>query len=855
MGTGRREPPAAGAHDHRPRPAGPPGLLDAARLLCSADLEELLDTGLELALRITARGPLPSTPRRAFLYQLRPDDWLQLTQRLDLTDDDLSPYRLVPWHAELPIARAARENRAVVNVLDHTAVPYPGSLYATAPAQYWTQPLYLDGRCLGGVIFCLPLDASLGDEEQTLLTALAELFAERLQLLCSADLHPDSAPPTDAATDPTGATRPADAAPAAGPADSDAPVRPDGSDRPTPGTATGRDGTDADTDTDGRSEADSGPPASNHPEHPEQAERAVPPTGPHTMRRRGPLERFPSPLEQLIHTGQEQLRSNLDPMVDMALSNTGIGSFDWDFPSGRLIWDERLSRLHGIEPEEFDGRIETFFECVHPEDIQRVHDTVKESHRTGFYKCQYRVIMPDDTVRHMESESRVIFSPEGFPYGMVGIARDRTAEVRRAERNRRRQEFVMQVTGRFTAASSTAQIVSLMADTVMPTISASKMAILLREPDQPPRLVGLRGFREEHATGLMAAVRRLHTVPGPIRRGRTLMLENREQFDTVFDGEDLRPPADERAWLILPLSTADGLMGTCVLSFEEEQRFSAEDEAITTAVGGILAQSLARTRLFDERRSQLTELQQLMLPRRIPALPGLEVAVGYRPGSRGLMVGGDWYDALVMPDGTVSVIIGDVQGHNVKAAAVMGQLRTVMRVFAAEGDRLDALLARGNRALYQMDTDLFATCAIVEIDPKAGVVQMARAGHPYPLLVDSVGSVYEAEADGGMPLGCFPEDDYPVSDLPLPKGGTLLLFTDGLVENTGMEYGLAVEAITGTLSRWVQRNNDWHAGGQHGGRRSGGQRDLELLAEEIVSLPVDKPHLDDVAVLLVRRPG
>ncbi|MBU7599103.1 SpoIIE family protein phosphatase [Streptomyces sp. P38-E01] len=851
MGKGRREPPAAGAHDHRPRPAGPPGLLDAARLLSCADLEELLDTGLELALRITARGPLPSTPRRAFLYQLRPDDWLQLTQRLDLTDDDLSPYRLVPWHAELPIARAARENRVLVNVLDQTAVPYPGSLYATAPAQYWTQPLYLDGRCLGGVIYCLPLDASLGDEEQTLLTALAELFAERLQLLCSPEPRPDSATPTAATTGTDGPTGtdggPTGTTAGTGPAGAGAPVRPAEGARPASGPDHDRaqDAERADPETD----AGDGSPAPQH------AERAVPPAGPHTMRRRGPLERFPTPLEQLIHTGQEQLRSNLDPMVDMALSNTGIGSFDWDFPSGRLIWDERLSRLHGIEPEEFDGRIETFFERVHPEDIQRVHDAVKESHRTGFYKCQYRVIMPDDTVRHVESESRVIFSPEGFPYGMVGIARDRTDEVRRAERNRRRQEFVMQVTGRFTAASSTAQIVSLMADTVMPTVSASKMAILLREPDQPPRLVGLRGFREEHATQLMAAVRRLHAVPGPIRRGRTLMLENREQFDALFDEEDLRPPADERAWLILPLSTADGLMGTCVLSFEEEQRFSAEDEAITTAVGGILAQSLARTRLFDERRSQLTELQQLMLPQRIPALPGLEVAVGYRPGSRGLMVGGDWYDALVMPDGTVSVIIGDVQGHNVKAAAVMGQLRTVMRVFAAEGDRLGALLARGNRALYQMDTDLFATCAIVEIDPKAGVVQMARAGHPYPLLVDSVGSVYEAEADGGMPLGCFPEDDYPVSDLPLPKGGTLLLFTDGLVENTGMEYGLAVEAITGTLSRWVQRNSPRHDGGQHGGRLPGGQRDLELLAEEIVSPPVDKPHLDDVAVLLVRRPG
>ena len=832
MGTGRQEPSAGGSHDQRPRPAGRPGLLDAARLLTCSTPRDLLDTALELALRITVRGPLP-THRRAFLYRLRPDGWLQLTDRLDLSSEQLSPYQLVPPDAGLPVAQAVREGEPVVSATEDATNPYPGHDQATNPAKYLTHPLSLDGRVLGGVVLCLPVGATLDDEELAQLAAVVELFSQRLYVLTGRPAEAAREEGLNQARTAHGAS-----AVAALGDTNDA-----GDKRDTSGeqTAGGERGTSEERNAPGAGEA----PAGNAKGHQAGGHYPAPrATSPHDPA----ATDTPSRREHLVRSDHQQLRSNLDPMVDMALSNAGVGSFDWDFPSGRLIWDERTCHVFGVDPEEFDGRIETFYDRAHPDDRTKVHAAVQESHRTGFFKSQFRIVLPDGSIRHVEAESRVIFSPEGVPFGMAGIARDRTRDVRRAEHNRRRQEFVMRVTRGFTAASSTSEIVTLMADTVMPTIAASKLAILLRESEHPPRWVGLRGFRKEEVTPLVDAIHRLRTArePNPVQRGRTLLLADREQFHATFPFEDLHPLPDEQAWLVLPLSTADGLSGICVLSFEEAQDFTTEDEAITTAVAGILAQSLARTRLFDERRSQLTELQQLMLPRRLPQLPGLEVAVGYRPGSRGLMVGGDWYDALAMPDGRVSVIIGDVQGHNVQAAAVMGQLRTVMRAFASEGNGLSALLARGNRALNQMDTDLFATCAIVEIDTKAGTVRMARAGHPYPLLAEPSGRVYEVEAAGGMPLGCFPEDEYPVSDLPLPKGGTLLLYTDGLVENTGMEYDDAVDAIIGQLARWARHNAP---------ERSGGRTDLELLAEEIITpTTAHGPYLDDVAVLLVRRP-
>ncbi|MGW5680156.1 ATP-binding SpoIIE family protein phosphatase, partial [Streptomyces sp. NPDC003860] len=231
-------------------------------------------------------------------------------------------------------------------------------------------------------------------------------------------------------------------------------------------------------------------------------------------------------------------------------------------------------------------------------------------------------------------------------------------------------------------------------------------------------------------------------------------------------------------------------------------------------------------------------LQQAMLPRRIPDVPGAQIAVRYRSARIGRDIGGDWYDVIPLPGGRVGAVIGDVQGHDTDAAAVMGQLRIVLRAYAAEGHSPATVMARASAFLHELDTDRFATCLYAEADLSSGVVQVVRAGHVDPLLRDTDGSCRRIPVDGGMPLGLsaeFGRLEYPVTTVELDPGQALLLYTDGLVELPGADLDDGMQRLTALV-----RN---------------GPRDIQELADHLCEVVDERGGDDDVALLLLRRRG
>ncbi|MFC0597747.1 SpoIIE family protein phosphatase [Streptomyces palmae] len=533
-------------------------------------------------------------------------------------------------------------------------------------------------------------------------------------------------------------------------------------------------------------------------------------------------------------------------LLEMAMASAGIGSFDWDLVSGRLVWDERLCRMFGIAPQDFDHRIETLFDAVHPEDRETLDQALTESLQTGRFTVRHRIRRRDDrAVRWIEVESRVVYGSGGQARGMIGVCRDVTDEQNQDEERLARKDFVLAITRAFTGAATAEDIVATMADTVLPALGGQRMAIFLRAPDGQIRLFGSRGFAPEHRERLdwISRIGADNPYLAPLREGEPMFLSSREEFLERIGDPRLEPLPGLHSWAILPLSTADGLLGVCAIVYHRPHVFSPDEQVLGAGLAGILAQSLARARLFDERRAHLTELQQMMLPRRLPPLPGLEVLVRYRPGSRGLEVGGDWYDALPQPDGRVTLVIGDVQGHNARAAGVMGQLRIAMRMQAEDGRGRAELMSRAGLTLYRMDTDLFATCCIAEICPASGALHVVRAGHPHPLLLQPDGSAAPLEVPGGMPLGIFPDETYPVTEATLAEGAVLLLYTDGLVERPGVDHDEAVAALCERLTHW----------GGPGTADPAPGTDLDRLAEQVINPAVSASFGDDVAVLLVRR--
>ncbi|MEU3254277.1 PP2C family protein-serine/threonine phosphatase [Streptomyces sp. NPDC006997] len=248
--------------------------------------------------------------------------------------------------------------------------------------------------------------------------------------------------------------------------------------------------------------------------------------------------------------------------------------------------------------------------------------------------------------------------------------------------------------------------------------------------------------------------------------------------------------------------------------------------------------SLARERA-ELQRSQVElaiALQREMLPADLPSAPGLRLAARYLPACYGLNVGGDWYDAFRLPDGRIGLSIGDVQGHNIEAAAFMGQVRVGLRALASVTSDPGDLLAVTNDLLMTLGTDLFATCTFMRLDPATGLLESARAGHIPCVWATADGRSGITDDEGGPPLGLQEGMRYPVFRHRLALGGVFVLVTDGVVEGPALDVE---EGLHQTV--------------RLAGIAAVAGLDAEALAAAVIKGAERVGHEDDAAVLVVRH--
>jgi PAS domain S-box-containing protein len=189
----------------------------------------------------------------------------------------------------------------------------------------------------------------------------------------------------------------------------------------------------------------------------------------------------------------------------------------------------------------------------------------------------------------------------------------------------------------------------------------------------------------------------------------------------------------------------------------------------------------ARLREVYEREHTIAEtLQRSLLPERLPSVEGLEIAARYLPAGRGAAVGGDWYDVLERPDGRVALVVGDVVGHGLRAAATMGQLRNAFRAYALSESSPAEVMARVNRLVISGEEEAMATALYLVVDRETGEVTFASAGHPPPLVLSADGARF-LEGGRSVPVGAAEPGVFREATAVLPKGASLLLYTDGLV--------------------------------------------------------------------------
>ncbi|MGW0032644.1 PP2C family protein-serine/threonine phosphatase [Streptomyces sp. NPDC003314] len=269
------------------------------------------------------------------------------------------------------------------------------------------------------------------------------------------------------------------------------------------------------------------------------------------------------------------------------------------------------------------------------------------------------------------------------------------------------------------------------------------------------------------------------------------------------------------------------------------QRWPADSsEELLVRLGSLTARARELAETQRSRVELAVALQRGMLPPDLPSPPGVRLAVGYMPANHGLNVGGDWYDAFTLPDGHIGMSIGDVQGHNIEAAAFMGQVRVGLRALASVTGDPGELLARTNDLLVSLGADLFATCTFLRLDPAAGTLECARAGHIPHIWATADGRSGIDDGEGGPPLGVLRGVEYPVTRHRLTTGGVFVLLTDGVVEgpslplDDGLDQVVRLAGITAVAGL-----------------------DVDALATAVMKLASTVGHEDDAAVLVVGHDG
>ncbi|MFD6758040.1 ATP-binding SpoIIE family protein phosphatase [Streptomyces roseolus] len=561
------------------------------------------------------------------------------------------------------------------------------------------------------------------------------------------------------------------------------------------------------------------------------------------------------------------------------LAAIATGLWRWDNASGIVSLDAEAARLLGLPAEPVRLSEAAVRSRFHPVDWNEIDGVVSLAVAEGTL-AEARLRIMDErgrVVRTVRSRSKPLI--EGSDYQLVGTLQE-VADPQpgtagphtpiTGDWRRSREAFLLDAGRALAEARSTAEVLRVAASLSMPGFSPDGLAVFGMSGDRLT-VIGHHGQQDgDEGPFTSMSLRTDYPAAEVVRTGRAIYLPSPEEYRRRFPTTwPLAEPFERQSWAFVPLVVAGRTMGAWMAAFKHPVTFTPDERSVLTTVARMLAQALARAGVAESERELSLGLQRTMMPVLGPGIPGIRVAARYVPTGGGLQVGGDWYDMIRLPGGTeggtgggagrIALVIGDVQGHDVRAAALMGQLRIALRAYASEGHRPDAVLSRASRFLYGVNDGYdgadgagapgggprFATCLYLEVDLETGTVDIARAGHPDPAVRMVDGTVLLRPTAGGLPLGIDADADYPTTRLTLDPGETLMICTDGLLETGGHDLDSGWERVKRLLEK--------HRGD-----------DLEELADSLVEAvhgpgshhttgPLADRREDDIAVLLLSR--
>ncbi|MEU8791030.1 SpoIIE family protein phosphatase [Streptomyces sp. NPDC048643] len=307
-------------------------------------------------------------------------------------------------------------------------------------------------------------------------------------------------------------------------------------------------------------------------------------------------------------------------------------------------------------------------------------------------------------------------------------------------------------------------------------------------------------------------------------------------------GDDLAVPSGQRA-ILAPLRGRRRVIGAALfLRRPERIAFEADDLLVAAQLATHSALGIDKAVLYGREAYIADELQRTMLPETLPRPTGVRLASRYLPAAETARVGGDWYDAIPLPGSRVALVVGDVMGHSMTSAAIMGQLRTTAQTLAGLDLPPQEVLHHLDEQAQRLGTDRMATCLYAVYDPVSHRITIANAGHPPPVLLHLGGRAEVLRVPPGAPIGVGGVD-FEAVELDAPAGATLLLYTDGLVESRLRDVWTGIEQLREKLAATAALTGPDHP------------PPLEALCDEVLDMLGPGDRDDDIALLAARFDG
>ena len=335
------------------------------------------------------------------------------------------------------------------------------------------------------------------------------------------------------------------------------------------------------------------------------------------------------------------------------------------------------------------------------------------------------------------------------------------------------------------------ELLNELLDQVSDLLGADTAAILLLDEERDVLVV-----RAEH--NLYGETDSGVTIPvGAGFAGRIVSERRSIVIDDVSKAEIISPILREKVASVagVPLLADGRIIGVMHVGTTEPRHFTAEDTIVLQLAADRAGRAIERARRFQQEHETAVTLQRSLLPDRLPDIPGIALAARYLPGAAGAEVGGDWYDVIALADGRIGIAMGDVVGRGIPAASLMGQLRNGLRAYAIEGHSPAAVIERLDRLVHSLNPGRMATLLYMVIDADGRNATFANAGHLPPLVIEEGRSPVLLENARGVPLGVLPYATFEEKPATLAPGATLVLYTDGLVEERGISIEIRLEDL------------------------------------------------------------